>query len=169
MPQLFQPSAFIRSNDRPLLIELAVNETHEIEYRYGEDVSGWNFTANTQTIVLDSFATRTDRDGNTIPVFGRVVGEIEDAMSVPAGNIDTADGANGNIVLTIPPARYSGNILPNYQGEVPLTVLTFIRDNDGRIENRTVLIVEKYAATVAVDEPSESSNFDPIADPPASP
>ena len=170
MPQLFDTSAFVRSNDLPIVVELAVNESHLVEYQFGnQDVSGWTFTANTQTIILDRFQVRTDRDGNQTPAFGRIIGEIEDAMVVDPTNIDTTDAANGNIVLTVPPNRYTGNILPAYQGQVPITVLTLAVNDGNKVENRTILVVEQYAATASVDEPSENQNYDPIDDPPPSP
>ena len=99
-------------------------------YDFGADVSGYTFTADYQSILLDTVTyDRTTGLPNLAET--KVAGYFDNTTSVNASFIDVSDAANGNVVFTIPQYRYTVNILPSTRVDVVATIVSFQWEDAG--------------------------------------
>jgi len=146
---------YLGGPDNVKVIELFPRNQIKFNYAFGSDVSAYAFSADHQTIVLDSVTY----DRNTgEPKFSttNVVGFFANVNLVGNAYIDSADAVNGNIVLTVPEQRYVGNIFPNARANVVMTVLSFQWD-DGAVPPAKQLhrwaIIERWEPGVPTGNP----------------
>ena len=98
-------------------------------YDFGIDVSGYTFTADYQSILLDTVTyDRVTGDPNLADT--TVAGYFLNTANVSGSYIDTALASAGTVKLTIPANRYTGNIIPNARTDVVATVVSFQWETD---------------------------------------
>lgn len=107
------------------VIEMFPNDQKSFTYDYNTDVSGYTFTADYQSILLDSVGY--DRaTGNVNLADTNVTGYFTNTNNVDMGTyFSNASAAAGSVTFTIPADRYTGNVLPNARENVVCTVLSF--------------------------------------------
>jgi hypothetical protein len=130
-------------------------------YDFGDDVSGYTFTADYQSILLDTVTyDRVTGDPNLADT--TVAGYFDNAANVNAGTyINTTDAATGGIVLTIPQNRYTGNILPNARTDVVATVVSFqwtTDDSPPQQDMHRWVLFERWDPTVGANPGSPREN-----------
>lgn len=115
---------YIGGSDNVQIIELFPRSQKTFTYDFGANVSGYSFTADFQSIVLDS-VTYDRTTGNPSLSATNVKGYFTNTANVSGSMIDTTSAATGVVKLTIPKNRYTGNVIPNARADVVCTVLSF--------------------------------------------
>jgi hypothetical protein len=115
---------YIGGSDNVQIIELFPRSQKTFTYDFGSDVSGYTFTADFQSIVLDTVTyDRTTGDPSLSTT--NVKGYFTNTANVSPSMISNASAAAGTVTLTIPSNRYTGNLKPNARTDVVCTVLSF--------------------------------------------
>jgi hypothetical protein len=91
-------------------------------YNYGQNISGWQFNLDAQTIVVDTLAF----DRNTgEPNFAnsKVIGSFDKVQISTSTNVSVVSESSGTVAVTFPGGLYSGPVLPDARKNVPITVV----------------------------------------------
>jgi len=152
--RLLDFSQYIGGADNVITVELFKRSKKLYTYNYGFDVSSYAFSADYQSILLD---TVTYDRATGLPNFSdtTVLGYFDNYSTIPSGNFDTSDAATGSITFTIPPDRYAGYIYPNARTNVVATVIGFQWD-DGAVTQNThrYLILERWEPGIDMGDPT---------------
>lgn len=121
---------YLGGADNVQVIEMFPDDQQTFTYDYNTNVSGYIFTSDYQSILLDTVAF--DRQTG-LPNFAEttVSGFFDNYDTVDAGTfINTSNAVDGIVDFTIPANRYTGNVLPNARENVVATVLAFEWETD---------------------------------------
>jgi hypothetical protein len=122
--RLLDFSQYTGGADNVKVIEMFPKDQKSFTYNFGSNVSTYSFTADYQSILLDTVTY----DRNTgLPNFTdtSVLGYFTNTANVDVGNFNTTNANSGVVVFTIPADRYTGNVVPNARENVVATVLSF--------------------------------------------
>lgn len=155
-------SQYLGGADNVKMISLFPRSQKSFNYSFGIDVSGYTFTADYQTLVVDTI-TFDRATGEPNFATSTVIGYIENLDNVSANVfIDVSTSNAGNVKLTIPAERYTGNITPNARSNVALTVLSFEWQTDEtppQKDSHRYAILEVWEPGVTPGSPTEDPNF----------
>ena len=151
---------YIGGADNVQMLEMFPSTQSQFTYNYDTNVSSYNFDADFQTIVVDTLAyDRVTGDPNFAE--SNVVGSFGSNTTIANSFIDTSSAASGEIKLTIPSQRYTGNILPDARANVPITVVSFkwTEPTSNVTTSHRWAIIERYEPDVTIGNPTLDSNF----------
>ena len=127
-------------------LEMFPSDQKKILYQYGQNVSAWTFTADYQSLVIDN-VTYDRQTGDPNFTEATVKGYFTNTANVSPSFINTTNAASGEIKLTIPANRYTGNIIPSARQNVVCTVLSFEwedAETPPTKDRHRFLILERY-------------------------
>jgi len=155
-------SQYIGGGDNVKVIEMFPKSQQTFTYGFGIDVSGYTFTADIQTIVLDTVTyDRTTGDPNFADT--AVIGYLTNTANVDANvYIDTSLAATGNISFTIPSNRYTGNVTPNARTNVVMSVVSFewtTGDTPPQTDLHRWAVIERWEPGVTPGDPTLESDY----------
>jgi len=142
---------YIGGADNVQVIEMFPGDQKSFTYDFNADVSGYTFTADFQSIVLDTVTyDRVTGDPNFADT--TVSGYFTNTANISPGTyINNAAASSGEVVFTIPENRYTGNVTPDARANVVATVLSFQWETDDspvQKERHRWLILERFDPTV---------------------
>ena len=117
-------SQYIGGPDQLIMEQTFPSNQKSVIYNYDTDISGWTFTAEYQTVVVDTVA------------FNRYTGQPNFANSLVLGTFPsvpvTGDGlpsiinsTTGTVLVNFPQQMYSGPIIPDARKNVPIVVFAY--------------------------------------------
>ena len=116
---------YLGGADQVQVIEMFPDDQKTFSYNFGQDVSGYTFTADYQSLLLDT-VTYDRQTGNVNLADTTVSGYFTNTANITAGTyINNASASSGVVEFTIPANRYTGNVLPNARANVVCTVVSF--------------------------------------------
>ena len=122
MAGLLDFSQYVGGSDN-LQTELAFPSTQRtVVYNFGQDITGWTFYLDYQTVVADAIAY----DRNTgAPNFAntQIIGYFASGVINTATNVTVIDASSGTVAVTFPGDLYDGPILPDARSHNPITVV----------------------------------------------
>jgi hypothetical protein len=163
--RLLDFSQYIGGSDNVQVINLFPRSQKTFTYEFNTDVTGWTFTADKQSLVLDNIAY--DR-ATGLPNFSdsTITGYMNTATSIdPATYINETNQDVGVIYFTIPSDRYTGPLLPNARKSPVMTVVSFEWANEATPpvkESHRWAIIETWEPGVTVGDPTVSVDYIPI-------
>lgn len=159
MARLLDFSQYIGGADNVIVYEAFKTSSKIYSYDFGENTSGWTFTANYRTIVVDRVSyDRTTGDPNFTD--SSVLGYFDNLNSITG---IANGGVTGIVNLTIPANRYTGTILPDSRNRVPITVVTFNWDDGVHgVQQHRYCILERWSSEVDPGDPVLDVNFVPM-------
>ena len=137
---------YIGGADNVQVIELFPRSQKTFTYDFNADVSGYTFTADYQSLVIDS-VTYDRTTGNVNLADSNIVGYFTNTSNVSASFLNNTSASAGEVKLTIPQNRYQGNIIPNARANVVCTVLSFQWETDdtpAQYDSHRWAILERY-------------------------
>lgn len=153
-----------------LIIEQAFPSTQRsVVYNYGTDITGWTFSADFQTIVVDSVSfNRYTGEPNfanskVIGSFAKreVVHPPFDAGLVP----QSINDALGQVKVSFPAEMYPGPIIPDARKNVPIVVFAFTW-NVASVPTQTFThrwaFIQCYEPDVEIGDPTEDPDYIPL-------
>jgi hypothetical protein len=160
--RLLSFSQYLQSADNVKVIELFPRSQKKFTYGYGADVTGYNFTADFQSLLID----KVTYDRTTgLPNFteSSIIGYYNNVTTInPSTYINESDITAGNIVFTIPENRYTGPLLPNARDNVVMTVVSFEWETNEippQKDSHRWAIIERWEPGVTVGDPQIDSSF----------
>jgi hypothetical protein len=133
-------------------------------YNFGQDVTGWTFELDQQTLVVDTvqFNRNTGQ-----PNFSNstVIGSFP--LEELANLVVVTDAVSGLVNVTFPQNMYTGPIIPDARKNVPITIvaLTWTDANTpAEIRTHRWALVQSWEPDVFPGDPTESTNplFTPL-------
>jgi hypothetical protein len=93
-------------------------------YNFDQNITGWTFKADYQTVIVDSIAYTRDNEPNFAD--SRVIGYFPGGVISTATYIQVVSSVGGTINVTHPAGLYpeSNGILPDSRANVPLLVVS---------------------------------------------
>jgi hypothetical protein len=91
-------------------------------YNYGQDITGWTFTADYQTIVVDTVAFNRN-SGQPNFTDSSVIGSFTRANITGASAPTVLSTSAGTVRVVLPANMYAGPVIPDARQNVPITVV----------------------------------------------
>jgi hypothetical protein len=156
---------FIGGADQLILKQDFPSSQSSLIYNYEQDISGWTFSADFQTIVVDSLAyDRYTGDPNfaNSTVIGSFPKQEITGPTAPA----VIDAASGTVKFTIPADMYTGPIIPDARKNVPICVLGFTwttSDSPTQTQTHRWAVVQSYEPDVELGDPTLEADYTALA------
>ena len=153
-------SQFLGGPDSVVVEAIFPSTQKTLTYNFAQSVTGWTFTANQQTIVIDTVTF--DRNSG-LPNFttSKVIGSFPQA-SIASSHIVVADTANGIVNFTVPSNMYTGPIIPDARLNVPITVVDFTwstgSGTNASITSHRLAYIQNWEPGVIAGNPTSSTN-----------
>lgn len=144
-----------------IVIEMFPRMQKKYTYNFGSNVSSYVFSADYQSIVLDTVTyDRVTGDPNFTDT--TVIGYFANVGTVANTFIDTSSAGTGVINFTIPSNRYVGKVKPNARTNVVGTVITFEWQNSSANtavkDAHRFLILERWEPGVKPGDPTTETS-----------
>lgn len=157
-------SNYIGGADNVQIEQIFPSTQRTMTYNFGQDITGWTFHLDAQTIVVDTVA------------FDRNTGEPNFASSTVSGvftatNISTATNVNvisessGTVAITFPGGLYNGPVLPDARKNVPITVVGVTwqtGDLLSQVNTHRWAFIQSWEPGVTAGDPTLASGYYPI-------
>ncbi len=132
-------------------------------YNYDADVSGYNFTADYQSVLLSN-VTYNNITGEPNLTSTEVTGYFTNTADISGSMIDETSAATGIVNFTIPSNRYTGKILPSTRANVVCTIVSFQWDTDDtpvQKDSHRYCILERFDPQVGKvpGDPADEATF----------
>ena len=125
-----------------------------LQYNFGQDITGWTFEVDNQTLVVDSLAYDRNTSEPNFAV-SKVIGTFPKA-EVSGSNITVVNATTGLVNITIPANMYTGPILPDARKNVPITVVGITWKTAGALNNintHRLVYIQNWEPDVAAGDP----------------
>lgn len=164
--RLLDFSQYTGGADNVKVIEMFPKDQKSFTYNFGSNVSTYTFSADYQSILLDSVTyDRTTGQPNFTDT--KVLGYFTNTANVDPSYFNTTSANSGVVVFTIPADRYTGNVVPNARENVVATVLSFQWEIPGtpvQRDRHRWCILERFDPTVGKvpADPALETNYVPL-------
>lgn len=154
-------SEYIGGPDEIIAEQVFPSDQRSLRYNYGVNVTGWTFTADYQTLVVDtiSFNRYTGQ-----PNFSNseIVGSFAKVELTGADAPAVVSAATGQVDLKMPAGMYTGPIIPDARENVPITVVAITwTTNDAYPQTNTHrwALIQCWEPDVTVGDPTLAAGF----------
>lgn len=151
---------FVGGPDTVVVEAIFPSTQKTLTYNFSQNITGWTFTANQQTIVVDTITF----DRNTgLPNFAssKVIGSFPQA-TINSSHIIVSDATNGIVNFTIPANMYTGPIVPDARLNVPMTVVDFVwttgSGTNATTNSHRLVYIQNWEPGVVAGNPTASTN-----------
>jgi len=134
-----------------------------VVYDFGQNITGWTFLADHQTVVADTITY--DRTGAPNFSSTQLIGTF------PYGNINTStyvkvlSTSSGTVALTIPGGLYTGPIIPDARSHTPITVVGFTWTSNStppQVQTHRWALIQSWEPGVSPADPVLNGSYTPI-------
>lgn len=158
-------SQYIGGPDQIEIIQSFPSSSKILTYNFGQDITGWSFVLEHQTLIVDPVA------------FDRNSGEPNFAASTVVGNfplfsysgedvnavVRVSNTASGIVSVTHPAQMYNGPILPDARARVPMTVVSLTwTDATNQTNSHRYCYVQCWEPGVSSGDPTGEADYSPI-------
>jgi hypothetical protein len=156
---------YIGGADQIEIIQSFPSSSKVLTYNFGQDITGWTFYMETQTIVVNSVGfDRTSGQPNFAA--STVIGNFP-VVAFTGDNVSTVirvdNTASGIVSVTHPAGLYQGPILPDARAKVPMTVVSLTwTDAIGQANSHRYCYVQCWEPGVVSGDPTLDANYSTI-------
>lgn len=164
MPGVLTFSDYIGGPDEVIAAQAFPSDQKSYQYGFGTNIAGWTFTADYQTIVVDTvtFNRYTGEpnftNSSVIGSFPKV--ELTGNNAPQVGNVSA-----GTVTLRVPAGMYDGPILPDARANVPVVVVAFTWENADTfptIQTHRWAFVQAWEPDAPIGDPTTDPDYDPL-------
>lgn len=155
--EVLSAAQYLAGADNVYVLEAFARSQKRFSYNFGEDISGYTFTCDFQSILLDQVSYA--RTGTGEPDFENtnVIGYFNNYSTV-TGAFFQYYPVDGLTWFTIPAYRYTGKLLPHAKNNVVATVVSVEWVTpDGDSEAHRYVILERWEPGVEVGDPTTNT------------
>ena len=152
---------YVGGPDQVKIEQIFPSNQKTLVYNYAQDITGWTFSADYQTIVVDQVAFNRSTGK---PNFSEstVIGSFPKAEITGnlAPNVQTA--GTGIVYVHVPANMYAGPIIPDARANVPITVFSLTWSDDStpaQINTHRWAFVQCWEPDVTIGDPTGNVNF----------
>lgn len=134
--------------------------TKTLAYNFGQDITGWTFKLDSQTVIVDTIAY--DRDGTPNFTNSKVIGSYPHSVVATATYITVMNTVTGIVNVTHPAGLYTGPIIPDARQNIPLQVMGFTwTDNQSpkQVNTHRIAKILAWEPEVTVGDPTTSTSY----------
>jgi hypothetical protein len=145
-PDQIQVEQIFPSNQRTLI------------YNFGTDITGWTFSADHQTLVVDE-VTFNRNTGKPNFANSSVIGSFAKVDISGANEPSIISASAGTVKVILPAGMYTGPIIPDARQNVPITVFSLTwTDNStpAQINTHRWALIQCWEPDVTVGDPTLS-------------
>lgn len=157
-------SDYVGGPDEVVASQVFPSDQKTYQYNFDTNITGWTFTADYQTIVVDqvSFNRYTGQ-----PNFAnsQVIGSFPKAELTGNNAPQVVSASSGTVDLRIPAGIYTGPILPDARANVPVTVVAFTWTNAEAFPSTSThrwALVECWEPDVEIGDPTSDPDYTPL-------
>lgn len=154
-------SDYIGGPDEIVAAQAFPSDQKSYLYNFGTDVTGWTFSADQQTLVIDTVA------------FNRYTGEPNFSNSTVIGSFpkveltgnsapQVGNAAAGTVTLRVPAGMYDGPIIPDARENVPVVIVALTWQNAetfATIQTHRWAFVQAWEPDVAIGDPTTDPDY----------
>jgi hypothetical protein len=154
-------SDYIGGPDEIVAAQAFPSDQKSYLYNFGTDVTGWTFSADQQTLVIDTVA------------FNRYTGEPNFSNSTVIGSFpkveltgnsapQVANATAGTVTLRVPAGMYTGPIIPDARENVPVVIVALTwqnADTFATIQTHRWAFVQAWEPDVAIGDPTTDPDY----------
>ena len=135
-----------------------------VVYNFNQDISGWTFFMDYQTVVVDAIAY----DRNTgAPNFAnsKIIGTFPSGVVNTSTYVQVLSTSSGTVAVTFPGGLYTGPIIPDARNHNPITVIgiTWTDDNvPPQINTHRWAFIQSWEPGVNPGDPVLDENYTSI-------
>jgi hypothetical protein len=113
---------YIGGADNVQIEQIFPSTQRTMTYNFGQNITGWNFDLDAQTIVVDTMSF--DRNtGEPNFATSTVIGVFTATQVTTSTNVNVINASSGTVAITFPGNLYTGPVLPDARKNVPITVV----------------------------------------------
>jgi hypothetical protein len=154
-------SDYIGGPDEVIAAQSFPSDQKSYLYNFGVNITGWTFTADFQTIVVDA-VTFNRFTGQPNFSNSRVIGFFPEQKLLGSDAPVVINAAAGTVQLRIPAGMYTGAIRPDARSNVPVVVVSLTwQDVEPypNIQTHRWAFVQAWEPDVEVGDPTQDNNF----------
>ena len=161
MPGILNFQQYVGGPDSVQVEQVFPSNQKTLVYNFGRDITGWTFSADHQTLVVDTVKfNRTTGQPN----FGdsQVIGSFPKAEISSPFAPEVVNTSTGTVKVHLPAAMYTGPIVPDARINVPVTVFSLTwTDNStpAQINTHRWALVQCWEPDVIVGDPTTSTSY----------
>lgn len=156
---------YIGGPDQVIIEQAFPSTQRSVVYNFDRDITGWTFSADYQTIVVDTISfnryTGAPNFANT-----NVIGSFAKVDIAPGPNAPVIINATtGTVKVTFPAEMYTGPIIPDARKNVPIVVFGFtwnIASTPTQILTNRWAFIQCYEPDVTIGDPTQASGYTPL-------
>jgi hypothetical protein len=156
---------YIGGPDQVIIEQAFPSTQRSVVYNFDRDITGWTFSADYQTIVVDQISfnryTGAPNFANSI-----VIGSFAKVDIAPGPNApEIINAATGTVKVTFPAQMYTGPIIPDARKNVPIVVFGFtwnIASTPTQILSNRWAFIQCYEPDVAIGDPTLAAGYIPM-------
>jgi hypothetical protein len=155
---------YIGGPDQVIIEQAFPSTQRSVVYNYDRNITGWTFSADYQTIVVDTIS------------FNRYTGAPNFANSIVIGSFAKVDisgalepsiinAATGTVKVNFPAQMYTGPIIPDARKNVPIVVFGFtwnIASTPTQILTNRWAFIQCYEPDVTIGDPTLANGYVPM-------
>jgi hypothetical protein len=115
-------SNYIGGADNVQIEQIFPSTQRTMIYNYGQNITGWSFNLDAQTIVVDT-VTFDRNTGEPNFAASTVIGCFPKQQISTSTNVNVTNASSGTVAITFPGGLYDGPVLPDARKNVPITVV----------------------------------------------
>jgi hypothetical protein len=155
---------YIGGADNVQIEQIFPSTQRTMTYNFGQNITGWNFDLDAQTIVVDTMSF----DRNTgEPNFANssVIGVFTATQVTTSTNVTVINASSGTVAVTFPGNLYSGPVLPDARKNVPITVVGVTWSTGAllpQVNTHRWAFIQSWEPGVNAGDPTLASGYYPI-------
>ena len=157
-------SDYIGGPDEVIAAQSFPSDQKSYLYNFGVNVTGWTFSADYQTIVVDS-VTFNRFTGQPNFSNSRVIGFFA-KQELTGGNApEVINATTGSVRLKVPAGMYTGPILPDARASVPIVVVSLTWTDSETYANTMShrwAFVQAWEPDVTIGDPTDAAGYTAI-------
>jgi hypothetical protein len=157
---------YIGGADQIKIEQAFPSDQKQLNYNFGVNVTGWTFSADYQTLVVDQI-TFNRYTGQPNFTNSRVIGSFS-AQDLTGDDAPAVlNATTGVVALKIPAGMYDGPIIPDARENVPIVVVAFTWTNAEAYPQTNThrwAFIQCWEPDVAVGDPTESTSYVPLVE-----
>ena len=132
-----------------------------LQYNFAQDVTGWTFSADYQTLVVDTVAFNRNT-GQPNFATSNVIGSFAKVEITGNSAPSVISAAVGTVKVVLPAAMYTGPIIPDARQNVPITVFSLTwsdASTPAQINSHRWALIQCWEPDVAVGDPTLATGY----------
>ena len=157
---------FVSGADNIITEQMFPNQRRTLVYDFDQDISGWNFSADFQTIVVDSvtFNRNTGRpnfaNSTVLGSFPKQeLGSFSGGTYIPT----VINATTGTVRVTHPDQMYDGPLYPDARSNVVIVIYSFQWEDDStpitNVNMHRYALVQAWEPDVALGDPTTHTDY----------